>query len=178
MTEQRLAPELSLYAKVDGYTWNLDCGIVQSVDDRVQVNLSTTPIVTYDAENAFVFDTGATNTYTFKVIRKNPNPNTDGDLVPNSNWSLDETKEWSNRKWKEALTLFINRWQALSDGCVLNYTPVVQVGGEDVYQRSLTNLRGYLKSVIFEYSANSVETITANISFTLGSMCSRQRIQW
>ena len=171
-------------------TKRVDCGTVVSVSDNVQVNLSTTPIVTYTAENAFVFDTGATNTYTFTIVRKNPIPGEviNGEVVhevingiPNdSGWTC--TYEWSNSSWKKAMAAIINRWQAKTNGCKLYYTPIVQVdtetGRRDVFQRRIDGINVYLKSLTFDYTTAAPEVIKANISVTMGSMCGSQRISW
>jgi hypothetical protein len=164
--------------------WTLDCGVVESVQDNVTVSLSTTPIVTYSAENAFVFDTGATNTYTFHIVRKNPIGR--GEVIDDEYTAFsgywENSERWSNRVWMMGLRKFINRWQARSDGCKLYFTPLVQdkdgYDRYDVYQRRLDGVNVYLKGVTFNYTVNSPEIIRATISVTLGSMCGKQRAKW
>ena len=160
------------------------------MSDDIHVSTSTTPIVTYSAENAFVFDTGATNTYTFTIMRKNPhvgevvNGSTvtqviEGDLSA-STWTC--TYEWSNASWKKAMTAFINRWQAKTNGCKMYYTPIVQIQSlgekQDVFQRRIDGVNIYLKSISFEYTITSPEIIKTTLSVMLGSMCGPQRTEW
>lgn len=180
---------LRLVANTDGILMDIDCGTVISFSDNPNVSTTRVPIVTYTAENAFLFDTGATDSFTIQVARKNPIKGQDGvtqDIIDDSsvykNRVWGDTTCWSNRVWKEALTLFINRWQARTDGCKLTYTPVVQVNGgydsHDLYQRSINSVNVYIKSISFSYDVSSHELIRATLNINVGSMCGRQNIRW
>ena len=163
-----------------GLIWDIECDTVVSFTDSVNASISQTPIVTYTAENAFTFDTGATATYTFSIMRKNPKSAIDNDSELHGNWS--NSHLWSNRLWKIALTKFINRWQAKTDGCRVYYTPYVQESGgydtQDVYQRRISNVNVYLKSIVFQYSVSSLEVLNVTVNATVGSMCGKQRVVW
>ena len=166
---------------------DLNCGTVQNLSDDIHVSTARVPIVTYTAENAFLFDTGATDSYSIQVIRKNPIAGENGitevindsTVLETADWG--DTRSWSNRVWKEALTLFINRWQARTDGCRMIYVPVVQdsrgYDGKDVYQRSI-DVNVYVKSISFTYSISSAEVIRATIDLSVGSMCGKQQVRW
>lgn len=149
----------------------IDCGVVTSVSDDIKSNVLVTPIVTYDADNAFAFDTGSTENITFSVVRRCPNPL---DPTEMDDTSIDSTK-WSNRKWMLELTSVINRWQMKTDGCTLTYTPIVQTYDPtsetytDVYQRTIS-ANAYIKTISISYDTSSHEILRAQIIASVGSM--------
>ena len=147
------------------------CDTIQSVSDEISASASVTPIVTYTAENSFAFDVSANESIHIPFIRKNP---IDVEYVNGSESSTD-SREWSNRKWQEEFTRFINRWQARSDGCTMSYIPPGSVfsNGEwqdTEYQHAINNLNVYIRSLSFNNSINSYETVTGTISLQVGSM--------
>ena len=155
------------------------CDTIQSVSDEISASASVTPIVTYDAENAFAFDISANETIHIPFIRKNPFgvTYTQGDETGNSELpaGTPASKGWSNRKWQEEFTKFINRWQTRSDGCTMSYIPPGSVfsNGEwqdTEYQHAINNLNVYIRSLSFNNSINSYETVTGTISLQMGSM--------
>ncbi len=180
-------PGLYLVVDSDGSHMDIDCGVVQSLSDNIHVSTARVPIVTYTAENAFLFDTGTTDSFSAQIIRKNPIAGENGitevindsTVLESADWG--DTRSWSNRVWKEALTKFINRWQARTDGCRMIYVPVVQdprgYQGGDVFQRSI-DVNVYIKSISFSYSTTSAEVIKATLEFTVGSMCGKQQVRW
>ena len=175
--------KLTFSTLLDGVYMHIDCGIVISIDDTPHVSISRTKIPTYSAENAFLFDTGATDTYTITVKRLNPTGDdvvNDSSVYTQAQWG--DTTRWSNRVWKEALTLFINRWQARTDGCIMSFIPEVQVQGgfdeHDLFQRRIDNINVYIKTMSFDYDTSSAELITVNMTVVMGSMCGRQRVRW
>lgn len=172
-----------------GVSKNLDCGIVSMLSDRVNVSISHTPIVTYTAENAFLFDTGATDQISITLLRRNPenayDPIDEGlsdtHILQDTDWS--DSHIWCNRLWKEALVMLINRWQVDTDGCLIHFTPVVQVPGGymdsgDLYQRGIYGANAYLKSESITYDIKSHELISATIDLVIGSMCGDKKVVW
>ena len=172
--------ELLLSYDEGGTTYALECGTVVSVGDNVKASVLVTPIVTYTANNAFAFDTGATENLTFNITRRNP-PETDDEsttvidiptvvdyhTLPTGPW--ENTHRWCNRMWKIALERFIDRWQMRTDGCKVRFVPYVKKNGEDVYQKEI-DVNGYLKSLTIQYSTMSCEVLTVQLSIAVGSM--------
>lgn len=172
----------------NGVPKRLDCGAVTLLSDRVNVTVSHTPIVTYSAENAFLFDTGATDQLAITLVRKNP-PNAydplDGGIpdatLLSGQWT--DTHTWCNRLWKSAISMLINRWQAETDGCKIYFTPVVQVengyaGTGDLYQRGLYGVNAYIKSESITYNTKSYEVINVSLNLTVGTMCGDVKVVW
>lgn len=141
--------------KVGGSTF-LEIPYVKAYEDQVSVSISTTPIVTYTAENAMAFDTSATENITISFERVNPQ-------FPKDN--QETQSQWSNEKWIGALQQLINRWQVRTDGCVIEYIP----NGDSTWHAHYSR-NAYLKSVSVGYSNDYPEKIVGSISAAVGSM--------
>ena len=155
--------------------YSLDCGAVTAVNDDIKANVLVTPIVTYDANNAFAFDMGSTENLTFNIKRRNP-PNALGlsDILDNDDKSIldanwENSAQWCNRVWRMALISMIDRWQMRTDGCTVKFAPIVQVGGKDVYQKTI-EVNGYLKTLSITYDISSHEVLTVSLMIAVGTM--------
>ena len=181
----------------------LDMG-VQRLNDEITISVLQVPIVTYEAENAFSYDTSAQNQFTLTITRKNPDdaydPLDDQDLINSitvfpegedaeeiidnerlfgagRNW--DNSATWCNRFWKKALTALINRWQARTDGNRMSFVPVVLSGGENsegVFQHRIVNANVYIKSVSFTYTTDSPEVINVQMTLVMGTMSGQRQV--
>ena len=166
--------------------YTLECGTVTAVSDDIKASVSVTPIVTYSASNAFVFDIGTVENLSFTIKRRNPDnvidPDFDSlsqeqDMVPDSIGAVRmvpwvHTEKWSNRIWKLALESMIDRWQMKTDGQSILFTPLVQANGKDVFQKTI-NVNGYLKYLEIQYDVESFELLTVRLDVAVGSMNKR-----
>ena len=160
-----------------GQVYTLECGTVTAVNDTVRANILQTPIPVYSADNAFTFDTGATDNLQINIVRRNPehivDPGNIPDNVPdiyNVDWSKYDTARWSNRVWKMALISMIDRWQMKSDGLSVDFTPVVtnELGG-GIYQAAIRE-NGYIKSLDISYDVTSFEVLRVTLHIAIGSI--------
>ena len=165
--------ELLLSYTKDGIEYMLECGTVTAVNDDVKADVLVTPIVTYTANNAFAFDSGATENLTFNIKRRNPSDAYD-DLsvinqttLPTGPWT--DTHMWCNRMWKIALESFIDRWQMKTDGCRVRFVPYVKNNNGGIYQKEI-DVNGYLKSLTIQYSTTSNELLSVQLSIAVGTM--------
>lgn len=122
------------------------------------------PLVSLEAEDAFVLDTGTKKTITLSFRRRCP----DDDVI---NDRSSDSDLWSNAYWYEQVMGLIDRWQAKTDGCKLRYTPE----GENPYipariKTGNQGINGYIKSISMEYSSDSNTLLTGKIEFHLGKM--------
>lgn len=153
---------VSYFDNSQGAYVQIDCGIVTTVDDNIRADVLVTPIVVYNANNAFAFDTGATENLSFSILRRNPPSDVIDDSSPNSAY-------WSNHKWKLAISGLIDRWQARTDGCTLRFTPVVLNGQNGVYQEAI-EVNAYIRSLTITYDVSSLELLRVTLDAAVGSM--------
>ena len=157
----------------DTMEYRLDCGIVTSVNDDITSSVLVTPIVTYSADNAFAFDTGTKEVISFTIRRRDPDVPEDPLGSFNSanitDIAWEHTDRWSNGLWKLALESLIDRWQMRTDGCTVSFTPVVMTDGQPVYQNPI-NVNAYISSLSIQYSVNSFDTLTVNMTVMVGTM--------
>lgn len=163
------------------------CDTIQSMSDNITASTSVTPIVTYTAEDAFAFDISANEEIQIPFIRKNPHgvTYTQSDETGNSNITqamIDSdpaapSKGWSNRKWQERFTEYINRWQARSNGCKMTYIPPGSAIDPDTgkwadteYQHAINDLNVFIRSISFDNNTSSYETVSGTIALQVGSM--------
>ena len=165
--------ELLLSYTKNGIEYMLECGTVTAVNDDVKADVLVTPIVTYTANNAFAFDSGATENLTFNIKRRNPSDAYDNLTVidqtslPTGPWT--DTHVWCNRMWKIALESFIDRWQMKTDGCRVRFIPYVKNNNGGIYQKEI-DVNGYLKSLTIQYSTTSNELLSVQLSIAVGTM--------
>ena len=144
--------------------------ITENVTDNISASVSVTPIVTYDAENAFAFDIQANEQISFNFIRKNPAGsyhkmiNGTPAVTPLPDDSSDDDRLWSNRRWVNELVKLVNRWQAESDGCILTYEPI-----DPALQHGFS-VNVFLRNVTHTMSINSNEIVKGSIDAQVGSM--------
>ena len=142
------------YIRFDGVAQSVSLGTVISITPTLNKRSVVTPIPSLDMQSAFPIETGNSKSYSLTFKRVNP-------PVPNDSGSSDE---WSNEKWYEVLTDCINRWQARTDGCTLDY-----VANDNVYLPNFSE-RGYIKSITRTYSNDFNEVISGTLQFTVGRM--------
>lgn len=143
----------------------------QAVSDEINVSVSVTPIVTYNAENAFVFDLQATEKISFSFTRKNPtgiihvmNNNVMTEMPLPWDASSDD-RHWSNRTWMNKLRNFIDCWQTDSDGCKLTYEPL-----DDTLQAAIPSLNVYVQTLQYNMNTSSNEVVNGTLTLQVGSM--------
>ena len=166
---------LTLSYSTGSKTYSLDCGTVTAVNDDITASVLVTPIVTYTADNAFAFDTGAVENLTFTIKRRNPDNAIDlSDLLDvthptilDVDWA--NTAQWSNRAWKTALVSMVDRWQMRTDGCTVLFTPAVPGSGDGVYQRKI-EVNAYIKQLNITYDISSLEVLSVSIGLAVGTM--------
>ena len=137
---------------------SVDCDVVTSVNEEVSTSLTTVPIVTFKADQSFVFDTGVTATMTFSMVRNNPLSINDGS---------DNPYKWSNRKFEKMITDFIDRWQAETDGCHLVFTPI-----DDTFQRTIDEYV-YLSSLTLTNKGGYADTLYITLNVVVGTMTAK-----
>lgn len=136
---------------------------VSALSDNISSSVLVTPIVTYDAENSFAFDTSATESFSFSFKRVTPeNP---------INTSTDPEK-WDNAKWMCELIKYVNCWQAKTDGITFQYE-----GSSDVIPFfPAIKCRAYIKSISFTRPKGYSDMISGTVSLQTGSMLNRNRL--
>jgi len=143
----------------------------ENISDNISASVSVTPIVTYDAENAFAFDIQSNEQISFNFIRKNPvgtyykmvNNTPVATPLPDDN-NDDDDRVWSNRKWITEFTKFINCWQAEYNGCILRYVPL-----DPTLQHGFA-VNVFLRNLSYNVSVNSIETITGSVEAQVGDL--------
>ncbi len=155
-----LTPKLS----VDGNSIKpINVSVVPSISDSITSTVSVTPIVTYDAESSFAYDTSATETISFSFKRVTPDTVDNGDT---------NTDKWDNAKWMCELVKYINRWQARTDGVILGYSsslsPFFPLIADNAYVRSIS----------FTRPVGLPDTITGSVSLQVGSMTCKKRVMY
>lgn len=143
------------YISFDGLSSPVSLGTVTAIAPTLNKKSMVTPIPSLDMQSAFPIESGNSKSYSISFKRVNP-------VTPDN--SSDDSDRWSNRKWYEALTSCINRWQARTDGCTLRYA-----ANDNVYLPSFTE-RGYIKSIVRTYSNDYNEVISGTLQFTVGRM--------
>lgn len=154
-----LTPNLSVD---DNSISPINVSVVPSISDSISSSVSVTPVVTYDAENSFAYDTSATETISFSFKRVNPDS-------PNN--TVSNTDMWDNAKWMCELVKYINRWQARTDGVLLQYA----VAPASTFFPGIYS-NAYLKSVSFTRPTGLPDTITGTVSLQVGSMTCKKRM--
>ncbi len=156
-----LTPKLS----VDGNSIKpINVSVVPSISDSITSTVSVTPIVTYDAENSFAYDTSATETISFSFKRVTP------DTVNNDGT---DTDKWDNAKWMCELVKYINRWQARTDGVLLQYA----IAPASTFFPGIYS-NAYIRSVSFTRPVGLPDTITGSVSLQVGSMTCKKRTMY
>lgn len=153
-----LTPKLSVS---DNSIKPINVSVVPSISDSITSTVSVTPIVTYDAENSFAYDTSATETISFSFKRVNP------DSVDNDDKSTDK---WDNAKWMCELVKYINRWQAKTDGVLLDYSSSLSQFFPSIADNA------YVRSISFTRPVGLPDTITGSVSLQVGSMTCKKRV--
>ena len=133
------------------------CECVPSAEDQVSVSITRVPIVTFKADQAFAYDTGATSSLSFTIVRNNPSQIDDLSR---------DCRQWSNAYFEKKFTEFIDRWQAETDGCRLQFTPVTS--GQRPIDENV-----YLSSLSFKSDKGHGDTTYINLSVDIGTMTAK-----
>lgn len=141
---------------LSGNGTTIDLGTVSSISDVISVTNSKTEIATLTAEEAFVMDTGGTESITVSSTRKSPDSPSDG--------SSDSTK-WSNAYWVQKLQSLVNHWQAEHDGYVFKVTPSVDVNDE----HDAFSVNCYIGSLRVSYEKSTPELVSIQLELKVGS---------
>lgn len=173
--------ELILSYNNGGKEYTLECTTITSVSDNIKASVLQTPIPTYSADNAFAFDSGASENIQFTIVRKNPenpiDPPDFPDNIPDMyelDWGLYDTTRWGNRIWKLALISMVDRWQMKTDGISVLYLPYVLSENEEgtvqgVYHAPIDE-NGYIKTLSITYDISSFEVLKVTLNIAIGSM--------
>ena len=162
MTSGRLT---FVYTNDLGVEKSIDCETVTDISDEISATVMVTPIVTYDSENSFAFDTSSNESFTITFKRKSPVSVTYNSLGVENSADPEDCSTWSNRKWKEEMQALIDRWQARSDGCRMYYTPL-----DSACHCPITALNVYIRSISFNNTVESYELISGTMNIQVGSM--------
>lgn len=175
MVGEKVPNELPLKPRLtmdigNGNKLSMTVETVSGFSDNINTSVSVTPIVTYDANNSFAYDTGATESFSFSFKRVSP-PDADND--PEG----DPTK-WDNAVWIRKLTDFIDRWQTRTDGCTLEYGAFNSDGEtnlSDFYPTIKRNV--YIKSLSYSFPVGYPDLVTGSLSINTGSMTCAGRVK-
>ena len=125
-------------------------GTIKSISNTFQKKANVTPIVSLNMQSAFPLETGNSQSISISFQHYNGQ---DGK---------------TNAEWYTELTQFVDRWQAKTNGCILNLTPPEAFP----YQGDLfKNVGGYVKSLTRAYTSDFNELISGSLEFVVGTMC-------
>ena len=132
-------------------------------------NVSLTPITSLPAECTFPMETSATLTYYLQFTRISPG-DYDDDIKGDS-------AKWCNAVWMDRVQSLANRWQAKSDGYLMEYVePAYDGGGVGIeggianpHVMSIIRERVYIQQLEFAHSSGMSDTITGRLVLEVGS---------
>ena len=137
---------------------------IPAINEQISASITRVPIVTFRADQAFAFDAGTTSNLSFTIIRTQK-PDADDDTT--------DSRLWTNAKFEEMLVKYIDRWQAETDGCTLEFVPMVES------QRAFVNNSSkayaihenvYLSNLTIRYDKGIPETLYINFNANIGTM--------
>lgn len=132
-------------------------GVITAVSVSLTKQVLTTPIVSKGVDSTFPLESGGGLRYTFSFSRVMPaSPNDDSE----------DSTQWSNAQWYVKLTEMMDRWQAKTDGFLLNFNEF----GENPHQCIIMNERGYIRSIERTYNAGDNTTIHGSLDVSIGTM--------
>lgn len=128
--------------------------VVSSVSHQLSASITRVPIVTFRADQAFAYDIGTTGDLTFTIVRTQ-RADADDDAT--------DSRLWTNAKFEEMLTNYIDRWQAETDGCTLRFEPLT-------YGQSIIEENVYLSNLVIKEDKGVAETLYITLNANIGSM--------
>ena len=140
----------------------LDLGTIESVSNSITKRVMVTPIVTRPMSDSFPVESGNSQAYSL-TFKRTHSGTEQYDDQPGT--SPETTKLWSNRRWYEALTDAVDRWQARTDGVTLHYED-----DESEYYLPDFEIGCYIKSIDRVYNVSYNEMISGSITFAAGTM--------
>ncbi len=164
------------YIDSNSVTHSYDLGSITDLNETFQKKTLTVPLVTLPASRAFTVESGNSRAYSINFTRKSPDVHNDT--------GSDPTK-WSNAYWYAQLTAAVDRWQCLSDGFTLTYTPgssglddhedcpnpyIPPFGYNSATGSYITELNGYVRSLTRTYKAEYNQSISGTLVFAVGTM--------
>ena len=133
-----------------------DLGIVESISERYNKSVATTPIPTMSEDATYAIESDSSIVVTVEFSRVTPDSGTTS--------GSDSTK-WTNGYWYEEIQKIMNRWQARTNGCKLTYTP----GADNPYIPA-RNYNGYIKTLSRMYQPGDPTVIYVTMEFHVGTM--------
>ena len=148
--------------------YQIDLGVITSVSNSISKRVMITPIVSRPMRDAFPVESGNSQSYTLQFTRMNTGDTEYKDLeyYRTHGISKEESKLLSNEMWYRVFTMFVDRWQARTNGCRLYFD---FDDGSTYYYPNL-EVGGFIKSLNRVYSVDANEKITGTLTFTVGTM--------
>lgn len=153
-----------------GTATDIGFGSVTSFEETFSKSCTVTPLVSLTVYDTFVIETGSQKTYTFGFSRVHPAGWTEGDDASS------DINRWSNRKWYEAVTTAMNRWQARTNGFVMSYAPDSTNPYIPARISSISGgleENGYIKNLSLTYAQADNTVIKGTMEFHVGTMFPR-----
>ena len=129
-----------------GETVVADFGTVTKVAPSFQKKAQVTPIVSLNMQSAFPLEMGNSSMVSFTFSHKNGQ----GGLT--------------NAEWYAKITQVMDRWQARSNGCLVNFE-----SDDGIESDVIKNVGGYIKNISRTYSDYN-ELITGSVDIAIGTM--------
>ena len=127
----------------------INLGTITKFSNTVQKRVAVTPIVSLNMQSAFPIESGNSQSYSISFTHYNGQ---NGE---------------TNEEWYRKVTTLIDRWQARTNGCLLNYTP----SSDNPYHGDIIkNMGGYVKSISRTFNSEYNEIITGTLEFCVGTM--------
>lgn len=134
----------------------VDLGYVERFSDTYNKSVSTVPLCSFPSDSTFAIESGSGEDITISIKRRNPED-------PNDS-SSDMTR-WSNAKWYRAVQAVVDRWQARTDGAILDYLP-----DKDNPYTPARRVNGYIQNLTLTYNSDYNEIIRGSLQFAVGTM--------
>ena len=157
MNTFRISFQYKDYRSNQVMTKTIDIGLIQSIENKYTITVTSAGIPSQPSQNAFVMDSGVQRTYSFDFRRISPrNPNDDMDA---------DSTEWSNGYWMYVMKKYlVNRWQAETDGCRITY-----ISSDEEMYPSINLVNVYISSFTPEMIAGDNMTLKGSIDFIVGA---------
>ena len=147
-----MAVEGTLKITADGTEYDL--GYISSYKETFTKSCAETPIVTKKAADTFIIESGGKMAVSMEFNRVNP---------PNATANTGDFTRMTNGVWYNNIEALVDRWQALTDGCVITFTP----SPTNPYLPART-YQGYIKRMERSYGKGYPDLIKTTIDFVVG----------
>ena len=149
-------------------TNTIDIGLINEITNSYSISSTNSALPSQPAQNSFAMDYGVTRTYRFSFKRifhhESNDPETDDDITKSS-------LKWSNGFWLYVMKRYIvNRWQAETDGCKIQYFNYDEEGrNREFLYPSIQPTNVYVTDFRPSQTAGDVNTISGSIAFIVGA---------